>query len=217
MEHFKSVVTNSREYFASHKLSMASTISEGLNGRILEIGVGVRVEFFSENLDIVTLDITPQMSLNCKKNFPTVEVVTGDVKYLPFKAGCFDSVISINLLHHLVGINHVKSRNNIKKAVLEIKNVLRSKGVWISYDMFAANRVFSLILFYFTLFCAKFGIEIRKLDIHSKVVTYFITSKSLIKILAGANLKTRILKTSDWVFHSIVLGSTDQIMRITKE
>jgi ubiquinone/menaquinone biosynthesis C-methylase UbiE len=114
--HFSEAVTNSPDYKRPHRLPLAERISEILNGRVLEIGVGTRVEDFSNSLDIVAIDITPAMTSRCKKMYPTIEVISADVKHLPFKLSSFDAAISADLVHHLVGNNHLRCQSNIKKS-----------------------------------------------------------------------------------------------------
>jgi hypothetical protein len=82
--------------------------------------------------------------------------------------------------------------------------------------MFAANIVFSLLMFYITLLCSKIGIQFQQLDIHSGVITYFLTEKQFKNILKETNLKANTLRTENWLLCGVKLGKADHLMQISK-
>ncbi len=221
IEHF---IEQSKEYnWEYHAINTNIHIS--LEGRVLEVGNGSTLEYYSENTESVGVDITPTLSRLCKKKYPLAHVITGDVCHLPFKPEVFDYIVSVNLLHHLVGNSFAESKNYIRKAVYEIKSSLKTSGSWIVYDAFTRNILFSYLIFYFTLFFAKIGLEIKKLDIHSKVVTHFTTEKWFKTFLLAENFSVKVLFSNDWwVLYSnkwfvlkINLGKNGDIFQATKQ
>jgi ubiquinone/menaquinone biosynthesis C-methylase UbiE len=99
-----------------------------LQGLLLDIGAGTGCAtrlFENKGTTIVALD--PSKEMLC--NYAGLKVVAR-AEQLPFKAGCFDSVISITALHHA----------DLEKAVPEIFRVSRKNaGIAISFFKRAKN------------------------------------------------------------------------------
>ncbi len=89
-------------------------LSSLVHGKVLDIGSKNRRydNEFSHAVDIVAIDLKSDV----KKN-----VMSGDVKNLPFKDECFDSVISFETMEYIF---------EIEQALFEIKRVLRKDGVF---------------------------------------------------------------------------------------
>ena len=204
IEHFRERIRRG-EY--AHALGEMKSLPERLEGRLLEVGCGAGLTYLPGKLEIYGVDITPEMISIFQKSHPEAHAIIGDVKTLPFRGGSFNAIVSIELLHHLVGGTPTRCADNVKSAVGEMKRVLKSGGILLIRELLVRNRLFSLIMFYFTLLCAKLGIEIDMLDIHSKVITFFLTENEFKKICSEAGLEIeRELK--DWeMFGRFRLGS----------
>jgi len=73
-------------------------------------------------------------------------------------------------------------------------------------ELLVGSYLFSLIMFYFTLLCAKLGIEINLLDIHSRVITFFLTEKEFKKISSENGFEIEA-ELRDWImFGKLRLG-----------
>lgn len=76
-----------------------------------------------ESSDVVALDINPTLIKAAKKNMKengNVHVIQADMTNLPFLHGCFDKIICVHNLWYVA---------DYQKAILEMRNVLRSNGV----------------------------------------------------------------------------------------
>jgi len=173
-------------------------LPKDLEGRLLEVGCGPRLTYFPGKLEVCGVDITPELIKVFKKSYPNAHAIIGDAKMLPVKNESFDLIVSNMLLHHLVGINPTKCMDNIKSVMNEMKRVLKSDGMLFIREWIARNYVFSFIMFYFTLLCAKFGLEINSLDIRSKTITFFLNEKAFNKISLGIGFKTKEIESKDW-------------------
>ena len=176
-------------------------------GRFLEVGCGARPSYSIDNIDFYGADITPDMIRAFKEVYLSVTLIICDVKFLPFKPNSFQLVLSNMLLHHLVGSNPSKCIYNIEKAIYEINRVLFPKSIFIIKEWLARNYLFTLIMYYVTLLCAKLNIEINSINIHSKVITYFLTDKKLLSLLEknGFHIDKVIMKS--WKLIRFNLGN----------
>jgi len=87
-------------------------------GRLLDLGLGSgdhSAYFLARGLDVVAVDISP---VQLKKS-DFIKMVLGDVQYLPFKGGSFDSVLCSEILEHLP---------HPGRCVQEIHRILREGG-----------------------------------------------------------------------------------------
>lgn len=79
------------------------------NERVLDVGCGtgafeqLALDRFAP-LNIVGLDLTPAMVQCARRKLaarPQAQALVGRAEALPFPAGCFDVVVSANMLHHV--------------------------------------------------------------------------------------------------------------------
>lgn len=63
-------------------------------------------------------------------------------------------------------------------------------------------------MFYATSICAKSNIEVNPLDIHSKVVIYFLTKKEFKRLCSKNRLKMKEVESENWIRRKVRLGRT---------
>jgi len=98
-------------------------------GKLLDVGCGNcrnTIVFAKHGFDCYGIDFSKQMlkyaDRYAKQNNVDIKLRAANATTLPFKDGFFDYVISTAVLHHL------GSRQDRKKALSEIKRVLKNKG-----------------------------------------------------------------------------------------
>ena len=157
---------------------------------ILEIGggSGYMLDLINEETGITNLYNCEIVSEVYKKQANNnIKLIQGNVLDLPFEDDNFDYVILKNLLHHLVGKTRKSSKENVKKAIQEIKRVVKNNGYIIILEQFNDNLIFSSILFYLTLFISVFGININKFGLKKNVIISFLTKKEIQTMLKENN------------------------------
>jgi len=181
-------------------------------GRVLEVGCGARPSYSIDNIDFYGADITPDLIRNFKENYLSATLIICDVKFLPFKSSTFHLIVSNDLLHHLVGYNPSKCIDNIKKSISEMNMILYPKDFILIKEYLSRNYLYTLIMYYFTLFCAKYNIEINSLDIYSKVIIYPLTKKKLISLLKENKFQIKeIISLHEWKIKGFKLGNKVEI------
>ena len=200
IKHFKENV----EEYAEERESIPFPID--FDGRVLEVGCGARPSYSIEDIDFYGVDITEDMIRAFREEYPSSNLIVCDVMFLPFMPSSFQLIISNALLHHLIGDTPSACINNIEKAIREIKMTMSSDSILIIKELLASNYIYALVMYYVTLACAKLNIEIEKLDIHSNVVTYFLTKKKLISILHENGFKIEKTIMDEWRHQKFNLG-----------
>jgi len=178
-------------------------------GRLLEVGCGGSLSYSPTELEVYGIDIVPKMAHVFRIKHPDGNIVVCDVKRLPFRDNTFDIIVSTWLLHHLVGCTPRKCVNNICVALREVKRVLDDGGDFLLREHLLRNRLASFVLFYTTFLCAKLHINIDFLDIHSQVVTYFLTEKELGRLCDKTGFGAKELSCKKWRFRKVDLGKYD--------
>ena len=135
-----------------------------VEGRVLEVGCGAKPSYSIDNIDFYGMDITPEMIRAFRENYPVSTLIIGDAMQLPFRNNVFQVTVATDLLHHLIGNTTSICLSNIKRAVSEFRRVLSFEGLFLIRDFFVRNYVHTLIMYYVTLYCAGFNIEINKID-----------------------------------------------------
>jgi ubiquinone/menaquinone biosynthesis C-methylase UbiE len=86
----------------------------------------------------------------------------GDAKRLPFKTNSFDCISMYTILHHIVGKNRTKSKENAINAILETKRLLKHGGFLLLtepyYESIGVKTLTSNILFNFLSLFTNFKI-----------------------------------------------------------
>ena len=105
-----------------------------------------------------------------------------------------------------------KCIDNIKQSISEINMTLNPKGIILIQEYLSRNYLYTLIMYYFTLFCAKLNIEINSLDIHSKVIIYPLTKKKLISLIKENGFQIKEIRLlNDWKIKGFKLGNQVEI------
>ena len=111
-----------------HKRIIRSLLNSS-GGTILEAGVGTgrfSVWLSEKGFEVVGIDISKEMLKQAKRKIQSSNVllnlVLGDVHFLPFKKGIFDNCICINVVNHITDIDQF---------LKEVKYVIDSKGFFI--------------------------------------------------------------------------------------
>ncbi len=90
------------------------------NEKVLELGCSSG--FLTEHLGKVTaIDTSEDMLTITRKKNPLAECIHADMFELPFKNNSFDKVVTMRVWNHL-------DRNDLIKAIKEVKRVLKNKG-----------------------------------------------------------------------------------------
>lgn len=92
---------------------------------ILDNGCGNcrNLKLFSEKTVLIAGDISRNMLKQCMKNKPGLNIhyLQYVLTHLPFRNNVFDGIVCIATVHHL-------KKNDVVKAMMEMKNVLKDKG-----------------------------------------------------------------------------------------
>jgi hypothetical protein len=70
------------------------------------------------------------------------------------------------------------------------------------------NNFYTLTAYFFTLICAKLNIEVNALDVHSQVITFFMSESAFKEMLARLRLTPIYVKMSVWKYHHAVFGKS---------
>lgn len=202
IEHFEDGIRK-REYVNERK---TRELPKGVEGRLLEIGCGARLTYAPRAAEACGVDISMEMARHFTRNHPHTQIVVADAKALPFHRKSFNVVVMNTVIHHLVGKTPGESLNKIAIALREVRRILESSGMVLIIEILARSYAFSLLMFYTTMLCAKLGIEIDPLDIHSKVVTFFLTDAALKQIASKVGFAIEELESSYWRMRKLRIG-----------
>ena len=100
---------------------------------VLEIGPGPglttdSLRYWARKLTAIEVDPALAETLRLRLTGTNVEVVTGDATAMPFVDGCFSSVVSFTMLHH------VASAEQQDHVLSEVHRVLRPGGTFAGSD-----------------------------------------------------------------------------------
>ena len=194
-------------------------VSVKRSAKYLEVGCGTR--FTYRKLQMVEeygLDVVPHMVRLCKKRYNKAHGVVGSVMYLPFRQRSYDIIVSNTLLHHLVGKSPSAYRTNIETAMKEMRRILKLKGYVLVSELITRNRLFSYLMFWATYICAKLSIEINWLDIHGKVIIFFMDRKMFEEISEDLGFQVKEIESKKWLLtrNYINLGKQTEFLLTRK-
>ena len=111
----------------------ASLIPTGNNDTVLDLGCGNGVSTnYIRGKIIVGLDLSEPGMVKAKHRFPNKNYVVGEALQLPFKSNVFNTVIAINLVHHI---------KNSSVVLEEIHRVLKKGGKLFTVDPNLTNPI----------------------------------------------------------------------------
>jgi len=91
--------------------------------KVLDLGCGVGVISYFVNAKLkIGLELQEKSIRNAKKLNPKMELIRGDIRFLPFKNNVFPKILSIHLL------SSMSTPEQREIAILEIKRVLGENG-----------------------------------------------------------------------------------------
>jgi len=127
------------------------------------------LDFIASETDIKHLyncEIVPEVYK--KQVNKDINLIGGNALNLPFKSNSFDYVIIKNLLHHLVGRTGRESKDNARRAIKELKRVIKDGGYIIILEQYNRHEFFK-----------SFGLG-------KYVIVSFLTPNEIRKFLTGA-------------------------------
>lgn len=130
--------------WGSLKLKYCLGSLQKITGKVLEVGCGggqfaKGVHYYRPDLRIIGVDISNKSILYAKKTSHGVTFKYGDAFRLPFKANLFNAVLSFDTIEHL---------EKPKKALSEIRRVLKPGGVFHSSTPIEGSVYTILGIFY---------------------------------------------------------------------
>lgn len=178
--------------------------------KVLEVGCGAK---FSFNLasEKYGIDITPNLLADLKRQDKNINLVMADARYLPFLDKVFDIVGAIFVLHHLVGDTRSVSKINISDSLKEMTRVSTDQGHILILEHLS-NKLFSNLFFYVTWVFSRLGLNSDILDIHNKVITFYLDDNTLKKMLNQIGLTSQVMTSQKWRFRKINLGEDKQLL-----
>lgn len=102
-------------------------------GKVLElaVGVGLDLQYFSEEHDVTGVDFSKAMLLRARKRFPNARLVHADARYLPFDDNSFDAVLATFFFRVLP---------DPRPALLEASRVVKPGGILVVADHFTTGH-----------------------------------------------------------------------------
>ena len=111
---------------------MLKKIGDSNGAKVLELGCGTGIfteQLAMRNINITALDISLDLLGSAKNKQGVSKILAADAESLPFRAGSFDFVVGVSILHHL----------DIGKSLREIRRVLKPGGKVILSEPNMAN------------------------------------------------------------------------------
>jgi len=194
-------------YFDS-RFYIAYLISRRKSDLILDLGCGNGILLYFSNSSLkIGLDFSLESLSNAKKLDPKMELILGDVTYLPFRDRIFPRILAVQILPQLNKLN-----NDIEKAIKELKRISKENCELIlsgnnrrsrhfEHDKPKANPLYLTYQEQHDLLKNDFFITMEGYDPHSKVIMYPIR-KILYKIPEKLSEKLMLERFIYWFLKS---------------
>lgn len=171
------------------------------NSKFLEVGggSGYMLDLIASETDtnyLCNLEIVPEVYK--KQANERITLIGGDAVRLPFKQDSFDYAITNDLLHHLVGVTRKQSQTLQRRAVEELKRVVRDQGYIIIAEEYNRHRFFASIIFWLTLLFSLFSISFKSFGLRKNVIVSFLTAEEVNNLLTQANTEVLLSKEKRW-------------------
>jgi ubiquinone/menaquinone biosynthesis C-methylase UbiE len=160
--------------------------------KLLDVGCGNgRLSEFSKNkkINYIGADVSSELISLAKKRYPKKRFLVADNLNLPFLDDNFDKVFSIAVLHT------IPSANFRKKAIFEIKRVLKEKGLFFAtvWDMKWKNKLPLFLKYSFLKMIGKSRLDFGDVFVpwadKTKRYYHLFTEKELVSLVREAGFK----------------------------
>lgn len=186
------------DYYHSYDPALLEFIRQNLpkESRILEVGGGSGFK-----LDLIERKSGIHELYNCelvpgvykRQSSVNIRLVGGNALSLPFREASFDGVITVNLLHHLVGKNIDETRKNQALAISEMSRVLRKNGFLVIGEIIHTSRTVSSLVFVICRALSNMNMSVKALGLRNRVIVSFLTEKELITHIDGITGNSRVI------------------------
>jgi ubiquinone/menaquinone biosynthesis C-methylase UbiE len=98
-------------------------------GYFLDLACGTgrhSISLTAEGYSMVGLDISRRLLRIAKQRFREVQVVLGDMRFLPFKTGTFEAVVSMD-----TSFGYLPSENDDRDSLAEVQRILFRQGIFV--------------------------------------------------------------------------------------
>jgi SAM-dependent methyltransferase len=166
-------------------------------------GTGVFLKYMSRwhaAHNIVGVDVSEGMLAQSLLDKPSqADLAQGSVLDLPIRRGCFDLVFMEEVLHHLVSRSRADSKQLAKRAIRNVKRMIRPGGAFILREEYYESWLIptlssTLIMLLLSLFNA-FGVRLPHKEAHMGLNVSFYTRDEIRAMVEEAG--GRILEESD--------------------
>ena len=154
---------------------------------------------------ICGVDFSPEMLKKAsfsRLSNDKMNLCEGDALRLPFKKNSFNWVNNEALLHHLISVTRKKSKNLARKAIKEMRDVLKPNGFLLLtelyYESYGATTLTSNIIFTFLSFFNKYGITPPLKETPKGLIVSFYTRSELVDIIQSLNGIIMDEQEEDW-------------------
>ena len=135
-EHMLTCIESAQEFYPF----TAACLPQEPGSRVLDLGCGTGLELneyyaLNPNAEVTGIDLAPGMLDALRKKFPdkALELVQGSYFDVPFDEGSFDSVVSVESLHHFTKEEKIPLYTKLYRA-------LKPGGYFILTDYFAPSE-----------------------------------------------------------------------------
>lgn len=172
-----------------------------IKGDVLDIGNGGVISFNTKKARSVTLaDLAVDLLKNPRildsgklktlslKQFKFMEA---NVMKMPFKDSSFNTVLMLNVAHHLSVSTTLGSRKNVGTAMTEIRRVLKKNSTFI----FLENCPTPLFKLFYNLF---YSLAFQMLKIFQKPLPYFLSENEIVSLLRKNKFRVEARDQISW-------------------
>ena len=108
-----------------------------------------------------------------------IKFVKSSILNSGFPDKSFDVLIIRDILHHLVGRSYKETHNNQRRALQELKRLIRPQGAIFIEEITNNSEIATQIIYFFSKLNSKLGINFPSLQISSKIIVAFLTPNKL--------------------------------------
>ena len=113
---------------------------------------------------------------------PEIRFIAGSILDSKFADGSFDCLVIRDVLHHLIGDNLSKTKENQKQALQELKRLLKPGGVIFIEELVNQSGIAGRLIYGLSKINSSLGIRSKYFQISPNTIVSFLTSKELIKL-----------------------------------